>query len=364
MRLHTLAISDRKVVTVLTSNEIYAAMAIELEKYGEANPENDRIASMVMDDMLGCPVWAGDPVDVASNWGDRLYAHSTGNDMDDAISYARRLPEHLRKYRKGYSEYAGEYEELCQRIISAIRKANSDPTEVIEYVWEQWLSIENLEGIIMNLGGRNEYTYEYDQVRKANLRGDYTKTYDEPLRPPYTVKIPARVYKEQALLAQGSPLVQMTEKVRREQEILRNEQAFLAKMHSGSNTQESGTAQPYQLAQPYQSQPVQLAQPCPTQTAQTVQPYPAQTVQTLQPYSTQTAKQYPASVGKLWDVCAVEGFALSFFVPLVGLVLSIAGITRCAKGKYSSMGFAVAGVVVSLLLLANNFSTPDGWLWW
>ena len=349
MRLHTLAISDRKVITVLTSNEIYAAMAIELEKYREANPENDRIASMVMDDMLGCPVWAGDPIDVASNWGDRLYAQSTGNDMDDAVSYARRLPEHLRKYRKGYSEYAGEYEELCQRIISAIRKANSDPTEVIEYVWDQWLSIENPEGIIMNLGGRNEYTYEYDQVRRANMRGDYTKTYDKPLRPPYTVKIPARVYKEQALLAQGDPSVQMTDKVRREQEILRNEQAFLAKLHGGS-TQEPNTAQP---RQPYPAQPRQAYTPQPVQPTQ---PYPPQPVQ--------AAQQYPASVGKLWDVCAVEGFALAFFVPLVGLVLSVVGIARCSKGKYNSMGFAVAGVVVSLLLLANNFSTPDGWLWW
>ena len=349
MRPHTLAISDRKVITVLTSNEIYAAMAIELEKYREANPENDRIASMVMDDMLGCPVWAGDPIDVASNWGDRLYAQSTGNDMDDAVSYARRLPEHLRKYRKGYSEYAGEYEELCQRIISAIRKANSDPTEVIEYVWDQWLSIENPEGIIMNLGGRNEYTYEYDQVRRANMRGDYTKTYDKPLRPPYTVKIPARVYKEQALLAQGDPSVQMTDKVRREQEILRNEQAFLAKLHGG-NTQEPNTVQPQQ---PYPAQPRQAYTPQPVQPTQ---PYPPQPVQ--------AAQQYPASVGKLWDVCAVEGFALAFFVPLVGLVLSVVGIARCSKGKYSSMGFAVAGVVVSLLLLANNFSTPDGWLWW
>ena len=348
MRLHTLAISDRKVITVLTSNEIYAAMAIELEKYREANPSFANIADMVMDDMLRCPVWAGDPIDVASNWGDILYAQSTGDDMADAISYARRLPEHLRKYRKGYSEYAGEYEELCQRIISAIRKANSDPTEVIEYVWQQWLSIEKPEGIIMNLGGRNEYTYEYDQVRRANMRGDYTKTYDKPLRPPYTVKIPARVYKEQALLAQGDPSVQMTDKVRREQEILRNEQAFLAEMHGG-NTQEPNTAQP---RQPYPAQP-----------SQPQQPYPAQPLQPVQPQQLYSA-QYPASVGKLWDVCAVEGFALAFFVPLVGLVLSVVGIARCSKGKYSSMGFAVAGVVVSLLLLANNFSTPDGWLWW
>lgn len=329
---------------MLTSNEIYAAMAIELEKYREAYLGNDRIASMVMDDMLRCPVWSGDPIDVASNWGDILYDQSTGNDMDDAVSYARRLPEHLRKYRKGYSEYAGEYEELCQRIISAIRKANSDPTEVIEYVWDQWLSIENPEGIIMNLGGRNEYTYEYDQVRRANMRGDYTKTYDKPLRPPYTVKIPARVYKEQALLAQGDPSVQMTDKVRREQEILRNEQAFLAKLHGG-NTQEPNTVQP---RQPYPAQPLQPVHP--------QQPYPPQPVQ--------AAQQYPAAVGKLWDVCAVEGFALAFFVPLVGLVLSVVGIARCSKGKYSSMGFAVAGVIVSLLLLANNFSTPDGWLWW
>ena len=335
---------------MLTSNEIYAAMAIELEKYREAYLANDRIASMVMDDMLRCPVWAGDPIDVASNWGDRLYAQSTGNDMDDAVSYARRLPEHLRKYRKGYSEYAGEYEELCQRIISAIRKANSDPTEVIEYVWDQWLSIEKPEGIIMNLGGRNEYTSEYAQVRRANMRGDYTKTYDKPLRPPYTVKIPARVYKEQALLAQGDPSVQMTDKVRREQEILRNEQAFLAKLHGG-NTQEPNTVQPQQ---PYPAQPY---------TPQPQQPYPAQPLQPVQPQQLYPV-QYPASVGKLWDVCAVEGFALAFFVPLVGLVLSVVGIARCSKGKYNSMGFAVAGVVVSLLLLANNFSTPDGWLWW
>lgn len=350
MRLHTSATSDRQVITMLTSNEIYAAMAITLEEYGKSNPNSANVADMVMDDMLMCPVWAGDPVDVASNWGDILYAQSTGDDMADAISYAQRLPDHLRKYRENFSEYEDTYRELCQRIVSAIRKANSDPTEVIEYVWDQWLSIEKPEGIIMNLGGRNEYTYEYDQVRKANLRGDYSKTYDKPLRPPYTVKIPARVYKEQALLAQGDPSVQMTDKVRREQEILRNEQAFLAELHGGT-TQEPRTEQPQQPypAQPYTTQPQQPYPAQPSQPVQLQQPYPA---------------QYPASVGKLWDVCAVEGFALAFFVPLVGLVLSIAGIARCSKGKYSSMGFAVAGVVVSLLLLANNFSTPDGWLWW
>lgn len=357
MRPHTLATSDRQVVTMLTSNEIYAAMAITLEEYGKSNPNSANIADMVMDDMLRCPVWDGDPVDVEGNWGDILYAHSTGDDMADAISYAQRLPDHLRKYRKNFSEYEDTYRELCQRIISAIRKANSDPTEVIEYVWDQWLSIEKPEGIIMNLGGRNEYTYEYDQVRKANLRGDYSKTYDKPLRPPYTVKIPARVYKEQTLLAQGSPLVQMTDKVRREQEILRNEQAFLAELHGGG-IQESSTAQPQQPNQPYTTQPVQPQQPY------QAQPYPVQPTQPVQYQQAYTTQQYPASVGKLWDACAVEGFALAFFVPLVGLVLSIAGIARCSKGKYSSMGFAVAGVVVSLLLLANNFSTPDGWLWW
>lgn len=357
MRPHTLATSDRQVITMLTSNEIYAAMAITLEEYGKSNPNSANIADMVMDDMLRCPVWDGDPVDVEGNWGDILYAHSTGDDMADAISYAQRLPDHLRKYRKNFSEYEDTYRELCQRIISAIRKANSDPTEVIEYVWDQWLSIEKPEGIIMNLGGRNEYTYEYDQVRKANLRGDYSKTYDKPLRPPYTVKIPARVYKEQTLLAQGSPLVQMTDKVRREQEILRNEQAFLAELHGGG-IQESSTAQPQQPNQPYTTQPVQPQQPY------QAQPYPVQPTQPVQYQQAYTTQQYPASVGKLWDVCAVEGFALAFFVPLVGLVLSIAGIARCSKGKYSSMGFAVAGVVVSLLLLANNFSTPDGWLWW
>lgn len=357
MRPHTLATSDRQVITMLTSNEIYAAMAITLEEYGKSNPNSANIADMVMDDMLRCPVWDGDPVDVEGNWGDILYAHSTGDDMADAISYAQRLPDHLRKYRENFSEYEDTYRELCQRIISAIRKANSDPTEVIEYVWDQWLSIEKPEGIIMNLGGRNEYTYEYDEVRKANLRGDYSKTYDKPLRPPYTVKIPARVYKEQTLLAQGSPLVQMTDKVRREQEILRNEQAFLAELHGGG-IQESSTAQPQQPNQPYTTQPVQPQQPY------QAQPYPVQPTQPVQYQQAYTTQQYPASVGKLWDVCAVEGFALAFFVPLVGLVLSIAGIARCSKGKYSSMGFAVAGVVVSLLLLANNFSTPDGWLWW
>lgn len=357
MRPHTSATSDRQVITMLTSNEIYAAMAITLEEYGKSNPNSANIADMVMDDMLRCPVWDGDPVDVEGNWGDILYAHSTGDDMADAISYAQRLPDHLRKYRENFSEYEDTYRELCQRIISAIRKANSDPTEVIEYVWDQWLSIEKPEGIIMNLGGRNEYTYEYDQVRKANLRGDYSKTYDKPLRPPYTVKIPARVYKEQALLAQGDPSVQMTDKVRREQEILRNEQAFLAELHGGG-TQESSTVQPQQPNQPYTTQPVQPQQPY------QAQPYPPQPTQPVQYQQAYTTQQYPASVGKLWDVCAVEGFALAFFVPLVGLVLSIAGIARCSKGKYSSMGFAVAGVVVSLLLLANNFSTPDGWLWW
>ena len=79
MRPHTLATSDRQVIIMLTSNEIYAAMAITLEEYRKSNPSFANIADMVMDDMLRCPVWAGDPIDVASNWGDRLYSQSTGN---------------------------------------------------------------------------------------------------------------------------------------------------------------------------------------------------------------------------------------------------------------------------------------------
>ncbi len=47
---------------------------------------------------------------------------------------------------------------------------------------------------------------------------------------------------------------------------------------------------------------------------------------------------------------AIAGFVLAFFMPLVGLVLSIVGLTQIKKRHQNGEGLAIAGIVISSIV--------------
>lgn len=64
---------------------------------------------------------------------------------------------------------------------------------------------------------------------------------------------------------------------------------------------------------------------------------------------------------------AVAGFVLAFFIPLVGLVLSIVGLSQTKKRKQKGEGLAIAGIVISsvaclswLVLIPLIFTSFNG----
>lgn len=70
--------------------------------------------------------------------------------------------------------------------------------------------------------------------------------------------------------------------------------------------------------------------------------YPSQPQQASQPR--QTAQNQT-------NGCVIAGFVLSFFMPLIGLILSIIGVGKakeCGNGK----GLAIAGIVLSSIDIA------------
>lgn len=52
-----------------------------------------------------------------------------------------------------------------------------------------------------------------------------------------------------------------------------------------------------------------------------------------------------------WDGFVIAGFVCSFFIPLIGLILSIVGLHRVNKNGGKSHGMAVAGIIISILLM-------------
>lgn len=50
------------------------------------------------------------------------------------------------------------------------------------------------------------------------------------------------------------------------------------------------------------------------------------------------------------DVVSIVGLVLAFLLAPVGLVVSIVGLVRTAGGRRKGRGFAIAGVVVSVIL--------------
>ena len=49
--------------------------------------------------------------------------------------------------------------------------------------------------------------------------------------------------------------------------------------------------------------------------------------------------------------CAIAGFVLAFFMPFIGFILSIIGISKAKECGGNGKGLAIAGLVISLLLL-------------
>ncbi len=57
---------------------------------------------------------------------------------------------------------------------------------------------------------------------------------------------------------------------------------------------------------------------------------------------------------KKYNTMSIVGFILSFFISIVGLILSIIGMRQCDERGEAGKGLAVAGVIISALgLLAS-----------
>lgn len=56
------------------------------------------------------------------------------------------------------------------------------------------------------------------------------------------------------------------------------------------------------------------------------------------------------------NVMAILGFIFSFFIPLLGLIFSIIGLSK-SKQTLSGKGFAVAGIIISVVTMVINLIT-------
>ncbi|WP_223846870.1 DUF4190 domain-containing protein [Bifidobacterium rousetti] len=68
-----------------------------------------------------------------------------------------------------------------------------------------------------------------------------------------------------------------------------------------------------------------------------------------QPGYSQPGYGYPAPQNPGWNVMAVVGFALSFFVAIAGLILSIIGLRQIKRTGEKGRGLAIAGIVISVV---------------
>ncbi len=59
-----------------------------------------------------------------------------------------------------------------------------------------------------------------------------------------------------------------------------------------------------------------------------------------------------APLTKRTNGLAVAGFVLSFFVPIVGIILSIIGRKQCLERNEEGGGLALAGIIISCVTIA------------
>ncbi len=86
-----------------------------------------------------------------------------------------------------------------------------------------------------------------------------------------------------------------------------------------------------------------------------VQPQPPVQQVPVQPVNQQPVYQQPQTAKT--NTFAIIGFVLSFFyyVSIAGLVFSIIGLKQCNKTQEKGKGLAIAGIVISSVLLCINF---------
>ncbi|RYQ32460.1 DUF4854 domain-containing protein [Bifidobacterium pseudolongum] len=120
-----------------------------------------------------------------------------------------------------------------------------------------------------------------------------------------------------------------------------------------------GTGQPADETQQY-GQPAQQPYGAP-------QAEPMQAMQSFdysqqgqQPYGGQIPPQEPmAGYGASqnndkWNGLVIAGFVCAFLVPIVGLILSIIGMVQINKNGGKSKGMAIAGIIVSVVVMVLN----------
>lgn len=95
--------------------------------------------------------------------------------------------------------------------------------------------------------------------------------------------------------------------------------------------------------------------PAPVQQQIPVQPQPPVQQPPVQPVNQQPVYQPPQTAKT--NTFAIIGFVLSFFyyVSIAGLVFSIIGLKQCNKTQEKGKGLAIAGIVISSVLLFINF---------
>ncbi len=55
-----------------------------------------------------------------------------------------------------------------------------------------------------------------------------------------------------------------------------------------------------------------------------------------------------------WNGLVIAGFVCAFLVPIVGLILSIIGMVQINKNGGKSKGMAIAGIIVSVVVMVLN----------
>lgn len=61
-----------------------------------------------------------------------------------------------------------------------------------------------------------------------------------------------------------------------------------------------------------------------------------------------------------WNGLAIAGFVCSFFIAILGLILSIVGLVKINQTKEKGRGLAIAGIVISVVSMVFAFMTVSG----